>query len=151
MEFLYNYDFNDSSELEVKEFFKKFLIKRNNICRENENAGYSSRLIAFFGDRDTTVIEVEEDGYKEHEDNAIYSIHLHSYLDTDVNRTQIYFELLEYECPNDFPILEKELSFDLGLNESITSLMLDEISKKYFELKDELIELSQEYINTHMH
>ena len=149
MEFLYNLNFNDSSELEVKEFFKKFLVICNNDCREL-HAGFSHRLIGFFGDRDTTVTEVYMYGYKEHEENAIYSIHLASHLDTDIDRTKFYFELLKEECPNDFPILEKELSFDLGLNEPITDSILDEISKKYFEFKDELIELSQEYINTHM-
>ena len=150
MEFLYDFNFKDSSESQVKEFFKSFLTECNETSHKDKDASYSLRLISFFGDRDGTILSVDEYGINEYAESAIYSINLAHYFDEDINRTKFRFELLEYECENEFPIVEENIEFGLGLNENITDSMLDEVSRAYFNVKKHLIECSEEYLNSNM-
>ena len=151
MKFLYDFNFNDSSESTTKEFFKKFLEERNQWSHEDKDASYSARLTMFFGDRDDTLLGFDEwENANEYADSAIYSIHLTHYFDEDINKTKFRFELLEDECENDFPVVEEDIEFGLGLNEEITESMLDEVYRAYSCVKKHLVECAEEYMNSNM-
>lgn len=148
MEFLYDFNFNDSSEVKVKEFFKKFLAECNEICHEDKNAVYSNRLVSFFGGRDNTILKLDEYGINEYAENALYSIHIVFSFDADINKSKFRFELLEDECSNEFPITEEDININLEFNEDITDVMLNEVSRAYFNIKKQLVECSEEYLHS---